>query len=174
MESTAHLNAELVAAVGNCRSINLYCRTCRKLPSSWSYHSRYNWCVSLYCDKCKKPWYVCSICNSVRCYYDKPESLRFHATKYHTPIANEESNRLNKKRNRTDDGCINSESDVVDDGSESVECNINVDNLKDINEEDASGDLPPINDDSTNQANKETSIDDSYEFNDSPNDLLPA
>jgi hypothetical protein len=61
----------------------------------------------------------------------------------------------------------------VDNESESVEGNTNVDNHNDINEESAAVNEPPI-DDFKNEAAKETAMDDSYEFNDSPNDLLPA
>jgi hypothetical protein len=159
MDSTPPPDPGIVAATGNCRLINLYCRSCSSPSSSCSKHARYHWCVSLYCDKCKKPWYVCKICDSTRSYYDKPNSLRHHATKFHMLKTTTISTK--RKRRRETDTDIGTEEDenlskeaAVDEANDDSDSYV-------FNENSPNELLPPLpSEDSNSDADEEDQSDD--------------
>jgi hypothetical protein len=160
MDSTPPPDPGIVAATGNCRLINLYCRSCSLPSSSWSKHARYHWCISLYCDNCKKLWYVCKICNSTRSYYDKPNSLRHHATKFH--MLKTTTIPTKRKRRRETDTDIGTEVDE-DHSKEAAVDEANNDDSDSyvFNENSPNELLPPLpSEDSNSDADDEDQSDD--------------
>ena len=92
-------SAELIVAAGDCRSRNLRCPQCSNVASKWERHSRYSWCLVLKCGTCKKMrWFVCTVCNSIRCCYVKHSSLAPHGSKFHNDLSKQ-----TRKRRRSND-----------------------------------------------------------------------
>mgnify|MGYP003422717497 CR=1 FL=1 len=98
----ASTNSELIVAAGECRTKNLLCCKCNRTPTKWEQHPRYSWCLVLICKKCRFKWFVCTVCDSIRCCYVNPNSLAPHGSKFHSNTANQSR----KRRRGNNDTCI--------------------------------------------------------------------